>query len=113
MSFYNWMKKHSFIMKTIILWMIFCVPQNIVTLIMFFKNDFEELEPPISENYTCYDVNTKEFDFWMTGISVITVATFGIFGNFFSILVLHRLAAKSSFNRLLLSLGTYFCAHKK
>ena len=86
--------------------MIFCVPQNIVTIVMFFQiNDFEELQPPISENYTCFEVDAKEFNFWMTGVSVITFGTCGIFGNLFSILVLHRMAAKSGFNRLLLGLG--------
>ena len=73
---------------------------------MFFQiNDFEELQPPISENYTCYEVDAWEFDFWTTGVSVILFGTCGIFGNLFSIPVLYRLAAKSGFNKLLLGLS--------
>ena len=109
MSTYAWLKKHSFLFKTIILWIIFCIPQNVFTIVKFLEDDFQD--PLIPENHTCYDVPFtlyQDLQFWLTGVLLVTFGTFGIFGNIFSILVLKRLVSKSGFNRLLLGLGKNF-----
>ena len=88
------------------IWLILCVPQNIVTVVMYYYQDFQE--SPDTNNYTCYDLDWNVMDLYrIRGIIIIVIAGFGIVGNLCSILVLQRLATKSGFNRLLLGLGTF------
>ena len=91
------------------IWLILCVPPNVVTFIMYYYQDFEESLD--TKNYTCYDFQLfSDWDlidmYWFKGIIIIVIASFGIIGNLFSIIVLQRLASKSGFNKLLLALGT-------
>ena len=104
-----WLMRHSFLLKTFIAWLILCVPLNIVTLVTYIHHDYQIIK---KENYTCYDWNLSllhTMGFWLNGISVSVLGCCGIFGNLFSILVLRRLATKSGFNKLLLSLGNDVC----
>ena len=106
----TWIKKHSFSLWAIVIWLILCVPQNIVTLVMYYSQDFQE--SPDTTNYTllykCHDLAWNVMELYrIRGIIIIVIAGFGIIGNLCSILVLQRLAAKTGFNRLLLGLGTY------
>ena len=105
-----WIKKHSFSVWAFMIWLILCVPQNMVTLVMYYYQDFQE--SPDTTNYTliykCYDLDWDVMDLYrIRGIVIIVIANFGILGNLCSILVLQRLATKSGFNRLLLGLGTF------
>ena len=111
-----WLRRHSFLLITLIMWLILCVPQNIVTVVMYFHQDFNL--PLIPENVTgdfnvvCYDTYeslTNGIRFG-AGILVTSLGCFGVIGNLFSVFVLKRLAKKrtpqkSGFNKLLLSLG--------
>ena len=86
--------------------MILCLPQNVYTLIIYFKQDFEEIET--GANFSCFnghDILKDNLKFGIRGVFVTVVGSLGIISNLFSILVLKRLAAKSGFNKLLLSLG--------
>ena len=89
------------------IWLILCVPQNVVTLVMYYYQDFQDSLYD-TKNYTCYDFHTfNDWDIvWLKGIIIVVIACFGIIGNLFSIFVLQRLASKSGFNKLLLALGT-------
>ena len=104
-----WIKKHSFSLWALLIWLILCVPQNVVTLVMYYNQDFQDSLQD-TRNYTCYDFHTfNDLDIvWLKGIIIIIIACFGIIGNLFSIFVLQRLVSKSGFNKLLLALGTYF-----
>ena len=101
-----WIKKHSFSLWAFMIWLILCVPQNVVTLVMYYHQDFQDSLQDTG-NYTCYEFHT--FNDWdivqLKGIIIVVVACFGIIGNLFSILVLQRLSSKSGFNKLLLALG--------
>ena len=101
-----WIKKHSFSVWAFMIWLILCAPQNLVTLVMYYYQDFQDKKLG-TRNYTCYDFHT--FNNWnivqLKGIVIVVIACFGIIGNLFSILVLQRLASKSGFNKLLLALG--------
>ena len=105
-----WVKSHRFVLITLVAWIILCLPQNIVTLVMYFGQDSHEipdLQPP-KKNYTCYDAHQSlksKLQFGVRGIFNTIMASCGIILNLFSIAVLRRLAAKSGFNKLLLSLG--------
>ena len=73
---------------------------------MYYFQDFQE----DIKNYTCYDFqlfSDKDLIdmYWFKGIMIIVIASFGIIGNLFSIIVLQRLASKSGFNKLLITLG--------
>ena len=108
-----WIKRHSFSLWAFMIWLILCVPQNVVTLVMYYHQDFQDSLQD-TRNYTCYDFHT--FNDWdivqLKGIIIVTIACFGIIGNLFSILVLQRLSSKSGFNKLLLALGAYLaCLH--
>ena len=96
------------------IWLILCVPQNVVTLVMYYYQDFQD-SPGITNYtllYTCYDLGWNLIDQnRLKGIIIIITANFGIIGNLCSILVLQRLASKSGFNKLLLALGAYPCIH--
>ena len=100
----------GYILITLVAWIILCLPQNIVTLVMYFGQDSHEitdLHPP-KKNYTCYDAHESlksKIKFGVRGILITITASCGIIWNIFSIAVLRRLAAKSGFNKLLLSLG--------
>ena len=101
-----WLKRHSFLLITLIVWLILCVPQNVVTVIMYFHQDFKI--PLIPNNFTCYEAYKSiqtEIKFWVNGILVTLLGCFGVIGNLFTALVLKRLATKSGFNRLLFCLG--------
>ena len=100
-----WVKRYSFSLWAFIIWLILCVPQNVVMIVMYYNQDFQDY--PDSKNYTCYDFQLTSDWEWIKGIIIIVIASFGITGNLFSILVLQRLASKSGFNKLLLALGTY------
>ena len=101
-----WIKKHSFSVWAFMIWLILCVPQNMVTLVMYYYQDFQD--SPDTRNYTCYDFHT--FNNWdivqLKGTIIVAIACCGIIGNLFSVVVLQRLASKSGFNKLLLALGT-------
>ena len=115
-----WLRRHSFLLITLMMWLLLCVPQNIVTVVMYFYQDFNL--PLIPENFTgnfnvteifiCYDTYesfTNGIRFGV-GILVTFLGCFGVIGNLFSVIVLKRLAKKrtpqkSGFNKLLLSLG--------
>ena len=101
-----WIKRHSFSLWAFMIWLILCVPQNVVTLVMYYHQDFQDSLHD-TRNYTCYDFHT--FNDWdivqLKGIIIVVIACFGIVGNLFSILVLQRLSSKSGFNKLLLALG--------
>ena len=101
-----WIKRHSFSFWAFMIWLILCVPQNVVTLVMYYRQDFQDSLQD-ARNYTCYDFHT--FNDWdivqLKGIIIVVIACFGIIGNLFSILVLQRLSSKSGFNKLLLALG--------
>ena len=95
-------------------WLILCLPQNIYTLFLYFNPEAQgyELEPigNYSQNYSCfkeYRALKDQLEFGIRGIFVSVVGSLGMISNTFSIMVLQRLAAKSGFNRLLLSLGKY------
>ena len=101
-----WLKRHSFLLITLLVWLILCVPQNVVTVIMYFHQDFKI--PLIPNNFTCYEAYKSiqtEIKFWVNGILVTLLGCFGVIGNLFTALVLKRLATKSGFNRLLFCLG--------
>ena len=108
-----WVKRHIFFLGTLIAWMILCVPQNVVTLVMYFSQDVQDVQESsiptnYSSNYSCFDEHAtlkSKFKFGVRGVTTIIIGITGIIGNVFSIIVLRRLATKSEFNRLLLSLG--------
>ena len=107
MSIIAWVKRHAFPFWAFIIWLILCVPQNVV---MIAKNYYQDFHPD-TRNYTCYEFQSDWFQLssdWekFKGIIIVVIASFGIIGNLFSILVLQRLASKSGFNKLLLALGT-------
>ena len=104
MSIIAWVKRYSFSLWAFIIWLILCVPQNVVMLVMYNYHDFQDY--PDARNYTCYDFQLTSDWEWIKGIIIVVIASFGITGNLFSILVLQRLASKSGFNKLLLALGT-------
>ena len=106
MSIIAWVKRHSFPLWAFIIWLILCVPQNVVMIVMYYHQDFQDYLN--SRNYTCYDFQLTSDWEWIKGIIIIVIASFGITGNLFSILVLQRLASKSGFNKLLLALGTQY-----
>ena len=115
-----WLRRHSFLLITLIMWLILCVPQNVVKVVMYFYQDSNL--PLIPENVTgnfnvteifiCYDTYeslTNGIKFG-AGILVTSLGCFGVIGNLFSVFVLKGLAKKrtpqkSGFNKLLLSLG--------
>ena len=115
-----WLRRHSFLLITLITWLILCVPQNVVTVVIYFYQDLNL--PLMPENFTgnfnvteifiCYDTYesaTNGIRFG-AGILVTSLGCFGVIGNLFSVFVLKRLAKKrtpqkSGFNKLLLSLG--------
>ena len=110
-----WLRKHSFLLITLIFWLILCVPQNVVTVVMYFHQDFHlHLIPGnftenfnVTEIYICYDTHeslTYEIKFGV-GVLVTSLGCLGVIGNLFSVIVLKRLAKKSGFNKLLFSLG--------
>ena len=101
-----WVKRYSFSLWAFIIWLILCVPQNVVTVVMYFHQDFKI--PLIPNNFTCYEAYKSiqtEIKFWVNGIFVTLLGCFGVIGNLFTALVLKRLATKSGFNRLLFCLG--------
>ena len=91
-----WIKRHSFSLWAFMIWLILCVPQNVVTLVMYYRQDFQDSLHD-ARNYTCYDFHT--FNDWdivqLKGIVIVVIACFGIIGNLFSILVLQKLSSKS------------------
>ena len=103
----SWIKRHSFFIVTFLVWLIVCVPQNVVTLVMYFDpQDFQN--STTQKNFTCYESHQtlmKDLEFWVLGVTVTVIGSLGIISNLFSILILQRLATKSSFNRLLLGVG--------
>ena len=110
-----WLRRHSFLLITLITWLILCVPQNIVTVVMYFYQDFNLPLIPgnftgnfnVTEIFICYDTYeslTNGIKFG-AGILVTSLGCFGVIGNLFSAIVLKRLAKKSGFNKLLFSLG--------
>ena len=105
----SWIKRCSFLIATFLAWLILCVPQNVVTLVMYFHpQDFQDSRT--QKNFTCYEsyqTLMKDLEFWVLGVTVTVIGSCGIVSNLFSILILHRLATKSSFNRLLLGVGNY------
>ena len=105
----SWIKRYSFLIATILVWLILCVPQNVVTLVMYFDpQDFQDSRT--QKNFTCYESHQtlmKNLEFWVLGVTVTVLGSCGILSNLFSILILQRLATKSSFNRLLLGVGNY------
>ena len=108
MTFNMWVKRHLFSLWAVMIWLILCVPQNVV---MIAKNYYQDFHPD-TRNYTCYEFQLDWFPLssdWekFKGIIIVIIASFGIVGNLCSILVLQRLATKSGFNRLLLGLGTF------
>ena len=107
MSIIAWVKRHSFPLWAFIIWLILCVPQNVVMIVyrtMYYREDFQDY--PDARNYTCYDFQLTSDWERIKGIIIVVIASFGITGNLFSIMVLQRLASKSGFNKLLLALGT-------
>ena len=104
MSIIAWVKRHSFPLWAFIIWLILCVPQNVVMIVMYYYQDFQDY--PNTRNYTCYDFQLTSDWERIKGTIIVVIACFGIIGNLFSILVLQRLASKSGFNKLLLALGT-------
>ena len=108
-AYINYIKRYSFLLGSILIWLILCVPQNVVTLYMYYHIDPQNSSTEL-KNYTCYDFQTV-FDlgvlelYQLRGIIIIIISSFGIVGNLFSILVLQRLKTKNGFNRLLLGLG--------
>ena len=106
----SWIKRYSFLIATILVWLILCVPQNVVTLVMYFNpRDFFQ-DSRTQKNFTCYESHQtlmKDLEFWVLGVTVTVIGSCGIISNLFSILILQRLATKSSFNRLLLGVGNY------
>ena len=107
----SWIKRYSFLIATILVWLILCVPQNVVTLVMYFNpRDFFQ-DSRTQKNFTCYESHQtlmKDLEFWVLGVTVTVIGSCGIISNLFSILILQRLATKSSFNRLLLGVGKGF-----
>ena len=105
----SWIKRYSFLIATFLAWLILCVPQNVVTLVMYFDpQDFQDSRT--QKNFTCYESHQtlmKNLEFWVLGVTVTVLGSCGILSNLFSILILQRLATKSSFNRLLLGVGNY------
>ena len=73
-------------------------------IVMYNHQDFKDY--PDSRNYTCYDFHLTSDWERIKGAIIVVIASFGMIGNLFSILVLQRLASKSGFNKLLLALGT-------
>lgn len=62
-------------------------------------------------NYSCHELH-QDYDhylinthFWIEGIALLVIGTFGIIGNNLTIIVLIRMRQGSTFNRLLLLLG--------
>ena len=109
-SIIAWVKRHSFSLWAIMIWLILCVPQNIITLFMYYYQDIQDSLDTSNYTllYTCYDLGWNLMDqHRLKGIIIIIIASFGIIGNLCSILVLQRLASKSGFNKLLVALGTY------
>lgn len=107
-QFISWIKKHKILLGIFVACLILCLPQNVYTLIIYFKQDFEEVET--GANFSCFnghDILKDNLKFGIRGVFVTVVGSLGIISNLFSILVLKRLAAKSGFNKLLLSLGKY------
>ena len=110
-----WLRRHSFLLITLTVWVILCVPQNVVTVVIYFNQDFQLSLIPgnftgnfnVTEIFICYDTYeslTNEIRFGV-GILVTSLGCFGVIGNLFSVIVLKRLAKKSGFNKLLFSLG--------
>ena len=110
-----WFRRHYFLLITLIVWLILCAPQNVVTVVMYFHQDFHlHLIPGnftgnfnVTEIFICYDTHeslTNGIKFG-AGILVTTLGCLGVIGNLFSVIVLKRLAKKSGFNKLLFSLG--------
>ena len=105
----SWIKRYSFLIATILVWLILCVPQNVVTLVKYFDpQDFQYSKT--QKNFTCYESYKslmKDLEFWVLGVTINVLGSCGIIGNLFSILILKKLATKSSFNRLLLGVGNH------
>ena len=115
-----WLRRHSFLLITLMMWLLLCVPQNIVTVVIYFYQDLNLTLMPenftgnfnVTEIFICYDTYesvTNGIRFG-AGILVTSLGCFGVIGNLFSVFVLKRLAKKrtpkkSGFNKLLLSLG--------
>ena len=103
----SWTKRYLFFILTFFVWLVLCVPQNVVTLVMYFDHqDFQGSK--IQKNFTCYESHEslmKDLEFWVLGVTINVLGSCGIIGNLFSILILKKLSTKSSFNRLLLGVG--------
>ena len=113
-EFCQQIQTHRYLIGIFILWLILCLPQNIFTLFLYFNPEPQGFEPEFSgnysQNYSCfedYESFKDKLEFGVRGVFVTVVGSCGMISNIFSITVLRRLAAKSGFNRLLLSLGTY------
>ena len=103
-----WIKRHKVILGIFAAWLINCMPQNIYTLIIYFNQNFKEIETESNANYSCFPQHTslkEKLGFGVRGVFVLVAGILGIISNLFSILVLKRLAIKSGFNKLLLGLG--------
>ena len=65
----------------------------------------------VDRNYTCHEpLTTFEplmdiAQFWLEGVAILVVGTFGLMGNFMTLLVLRRIDSNVMFNKLLMSLG--------
>ena len=105
----SWTKRYLFFILTFLVWLVLCVPQNVVTLVMYFDHqDFQGSKT--QKNFTCYESHEslmKDLEFWVLGVTINVLGSCGIIGNLFSILILKKLSTKSSFNRLLLGVGNY------
>jgi hypothetical protein len=65
----------------------------------------------LDRNYTCHEP-FDEFEplmdiaqFWLEGVAILVVGTFGLMGNLMTLLVLRRIDSNVMFNKLLMSLG--------
>ena len=60
-------------------------------------------------NYTCHEPLTNPLmdiaQFWLEGVAILVVGTFGLMGNLMTLLVLRRIDSNVMFNKLLMSLG--------
>ena len=65
----------------------------------------------VDHNYTCHEPLTPGeslmdiAQFWLDGVAILVVGTFGLMGNLMTLLVLRRIDSNVMFNKLLMSLG--------
>ena len=63
------------------------------------------------DNYTCHESHllfspwVDNARFWLGGVGILVVGTFGIIGNLVTVIVLRRIDTNVMFNKLLMSLG--------